>query len=325
MTPEANVFIVVNLGCEMLYVIDQRLKAQKISAEKSTEVVRDITSVFLDPKLIERLIIGSQQQKSLITAEHCKFMLADIACCSLMRLDDASMGKLWNLMTMIFKWQMFVTKHPQHLLDITFRHLDGMGKMHPEVKKSILVDYTKNTLLDFWNSSGETIQLGIYKTIKSWLECFNIKISLLLRLGFQAMDASFYRDPKESYFEEFTNQAGDNIYTKSMEIAAAMRGKTEETQRNRIENLQVQLNVSSSVTDQAKKNIFLDDFQIEKESPSSKGTSSSTPAEFVQLKPLYNPLNSSWEDFVGRRSSQSVSSSTDGCEKNIHTLLPKSK
>lgn len=31
----ATPFIVVNLGCEMLYVIEQRLKAQEISPDKS--------------------------------------------------------------------------------------------------------------------------------------------------------------------------------------------------------------------------------------------------------------------------------------------------
>lgn len=33
----ANPFLIINLGCEMLYVIDQRLKAQCITLEKSTQ------------------------------------------------------------------------------------------------------------------------------------------------------------------------------------------------------------------------------------------------------------------------------------------------
>lgn len=35
--PRANVFLLVNLGCEMLYVIDQRLKAQNIAEDKSVQ------------------------------------------------------------------------------------------------------------------------------------------------------------------------------------------------------------------------------------------------------------------------------------------------
>lgn len=32
-----NLFIILNLGCEMLYVIDQRLKAQAIPLDKSAQ------------------------------------------------------------------------------------------------------------------------------------------------------------------------------------------------------------------------------------------------------------------------------------------------
>lgn len=32
-----NLFLVLNLGCEMVYVIDQRLMAQKVAADKSAQ------------------------------------------------------------------------------------------------------------------------------------------------------------------------------------------------------------------------------------------------------------------------------------------------
>lgn len=34
---KGNIFLVLNLGCEMMYVIDQRLKAQRITVEKSAQ------------------------------------------------------------------------------------------------------------------------------------------------------------------------------------------------------------------------------------------------------------------------------------------------
>lgn len=37
MPPRTNIFLIINLGCEMLYVIDQRLKAQSITLEKSAQ------------------------------------------------------------------------------------------------------------------------------------------------------------------------------------------------------------------------------------------------------------------------------------------------
>ena len=37
MPPTVNLFLVLNLGSEMLYVIDQRLRAQSIALDKSAQ------------------------------------------------------------------------------------------------------------------------------------------------------------------------------------------------------------------------------------------------------------------------------------------------
>ncbi|KAM8711214.1 hypothetical protein ACLKA7_000364 [Drosophila subpalustris] len=240
--PRANVFLLVNLGCEALFVIDQRLKAQEIALDKSVQVIHDVTSVLLEPKFMESLINGSVHSNAqLLTAEHCKFMLNDIATCSLMRLDETSMDKLWNLMTMVYKWQLFVSRHQHNLLDITFRHLDAVNKMYPDAKRHMLIDFSKNTLLDFWNSCGEEQQLSIYRTNKAWLECFNTKISLLIRLGFQAMDGSFINALDQSHYLDYVKCIGDNIYTKSSE---QQKERERDREPNRIDQLAAQLNIN---------------------------------------------------------------------------------
>ncbi|EDW10236.2 protein OSCP1 [Drosophila mojavensis] len=243
LNPRANVFILVNLGCEALYVIDQRLKAQQIAADKSLQVIHDVTSVLLEPKFIESLINGSMHSNAqLLTADHCKFMLNDIATCSLMRLDETSMEKLWNLMTMVYKWQLFVSRHQHHLLDITFRHLDAISRLYPDAKRHMLIDYTKNTLLDFWNACGEEHQLSIYRTNKAWLECFNTKISLLIRLGFQAMDGSFLTPTDQSHYEDYAQCIGDNIYMKNNELMQ----QQQQREPNRIDQLAAQLSINQT-------------------------------------------------------------------------------
>lgn len=201
--------------------------------------MREITSLLLDPKFLDRVMVGTEELKSLLTAEYCKFILKDIACGSMMRLDEQSMGKLWDLMTMIFKWQLYLSKYPQHLLEVTFRHLDGISKLFPEVKKTILVDYTKNKILDYWNLQSEFQQRNIYVTVKSWLECFNIKIAVLIRLGFQGEDAIFIPDCEESYFEDFRNSLGDNIYIKSSEIAQSRKEDVEKLSKDETEEVPV--------------------------------------------------------------------------------------
>ncbi|KAH8299991.1 hypothetical protein KR044_008402, partial [Drosophila immigrans] len=226
-----------------LFVIDQRLKAQQIESDKSVQVIHDVISVLLEPKFLESLINGSvHSEAQLLTAEHCKFMLNDIATCSLMRLTETSMDKLWNLMTMVYKWQLFVSQHQHNLLDITFRHLDAINKLHPDARRHMLIDFSKNTLLDFWNSCGEEHQLSIYRTNKAWLECFNTKISLLIRLGFQAMDGSFNNAVDQSHYLEYAQCIGDNIYTKSSELAQ----QQPQQEPNRMDQLAAQLSIGQT-------------------------------------------------------------------------------
>ncbi|KAJ8714955.1 hypothetical protein PYW08_004936 [Mythimna loreyi] len=100
----ATPFLAVNLGCEMIFVIDQRLKAQNISLDKSEKVLTDVATVLLHPKLLDELFTPQP------VAAHAliKQLLQDIATSSIMKLDDYSMSKLWDLMTMIFKWQLSV-------------------------------------------------------------------------------------------------------------------------------------------------------------------------------------------------------------------------
>ncbi|XP_030388249.1 protein OSCP1 [Scaptodrosophila lebanonensis] len=229
----------------MLYVIDQRLKAQQIAADKSVQVIHDVTTVLLEPKFIDSLLNGSTHGNAqLITADHCKFMLNDIATCSLMRLDEQSQAKLWNLMTMMYKWQLFMSGHQHHLLDITFRHLDSINKLYPDAKRHMLIDFTKNTLLDFWNACGEEQQLSIYRTNKAWLQCFNTKISLLMRLGFQTLDGSFLREVDQSYFQNFVQGIGENIYIKSNELVQQQEHLSRATNsKSGMDQLAAQLNI----------------------------------------------------------------------------------
>lgn len=333
-------FLLVNLGCEMLYVVDQRLKAQEIGVEKSTQgklcnqknlifkhflaVMRETTSVLLDPNFLERAMVGAEELKTLLTADYCKFILRDIACSSLMRLDEQSMGKLWDLMTMIFKWQLFLSKYPQHLLEITFRHLDGVSNLYPEVKKTILVDYTKNKLLDYWNVQSELQQRNIYVTVKSWLECFNVKIAVLIRLGFQGEDAIFITDVSESYFSEFRSTLGANIYLKSYELASSRKedlenmSKEEEPVKN-YNSLATQLNCQDrSSMNLFGRNIIFDELEFDLEhgmhkddhfrtKPENKKERKSNTDDFVKIRTATASTGAgsssmtSWEDIVINR------------------------
>ncbi|EDW00720.1 protein OSCP1 [Drosophila grimshawi] len=264
LNPRANVFILVNLGCEALYVIDQRLKAQQISTEQCVQVIHDVTTVLLEPKFLESIINGSMHSNAqLLTADQCKFMVNDIATCSVMRLDELSMEKLWNLMTMVYKWQLFVSRHQHHLLDITIRHLDGISKLYPDAKRHMLIDFSKNTLLDFWNACGEEQQLSIYRSNKAWLQCFNVKISLLIRLGFQALDGSFLPVLDHGLYKDYVQCIGDNIFV----ISNKQQQQQQQQQRepNRMDQLAAQLSVGQTSSSAGEDLQAMDANQLQKQ------------------------------------------------------------
>ncbi|XP_065091931.1 protein OSCP1 [Ochlerotatus camptorhynchus] len=213
-----NLFIILNLGSEMLYVIDQRLKAQAIPLDKSAQVLREITEVLLDPKFLH--YISTAYQHNMLTVQQTRILLTDIACCSLMRLDVNSMDKLWDLMIMIFKWQMYLTnKSAQALMDLTFRHLDGIGRLIPEMRKQILIDNVKKSLIEIWEPLCEDDQIIVHRRVYKWLKPYTTKISILIRMGLQKSDGEFELSPHSNvFYNYYINNIGENIYSKTANL-----------------------------------------------------------------------------------------------------------
>ncbi|GAB0093073.1 uncharacterized protein DMENIID0001_081250 [Sergentomyia squamirostris] len=245
-----NVFLVINLGCEMLYVIDQRLKAQHVNLEKSAQVLRDLTGVLLDPKFLTQLISTTEGPENLLTSQQCRLLMWDIASCSLMRLDTTSYEKLWDLMVILFKWQLHIaSSHPEKLLEVTLRHLDGIGKLMTEMKKSILIDCAKKTLIDFWDVLGSAERMRILKSLMKWLRPFRVKISILLRLGLQQNDGKFVDIAPDDQRQFYALSIGENIYAKSANMGKS-RSPSGQLQASSLSTLQASTNDLTALADQ---------------------------------------------------------------------------
>ncbi|XP_037044919.1 protein OSCP1 [Bradysia coprophila] len=249
---KGNLFLVLNLGCEMLYVIDQRLKAQRITLEKSAQVLRDLTCVLLDPKFLAQFL-HQHPDEHLLTPHQIRILLSDIACCSLMRLDINSMDKLWDLMVMVFKWQLTVSSNdPQRLVDITFRHMDGVGRLIPETRKTMLIDCGKRLIIEYWDEI--TDKNVVVQSVAQFLQPFNVKISILIRLGFQRTDSTFETNIGDrEHFQYYVNNVGENIYAKH--AYSVVRSMVDRTQKEKpaensreIDSLVEQLNINRNST-----------------------------------------------------------------------------
>ncbi len=62
--------------------------------------------------------------------KHELFLLfREIAHVSIMKLNDTSMGKLYDLMVMVFKYQLYFAAQPRDILLITLNHLDSLRRL----------------------------------------------------------------------------------------------------------------------------------------------------------------------------------------------------
>ncbi|XP_044801181.1 protein OSCP1 isoform X3 [Bubalus bubalis] len=178
----------LNLGGEMLYILDQRLRAQNIPGDKArkdewTEVDRkrvmnDIISTMFNQKFMDELF----KPQELYSKKALRTVYDRLAHASIMRLNQASMDKLYDLMTMAFKYQVLLCPRPKDVLLVTLNHLDaikGLIQDSPTILHQ--VDKTFRQLTDIYGglSAGE-FQL-IRQTLLIFFQDLHIRVSIFLK------------------------------------------------------------------------------------------------------------------------------------------------
>ncbi|XP_074236629.1 protein OSCP1 isoform X3 [Saimiri boliviensis] len=179
----------LNLGGEMLYILDQRLRAQNIPGDKArrdewTEldrkrVLNDIISTMFNRKFMEELF----KPQELYSKKALRTIYERLAHASIMKLNQASMDKqLYDLMTMAFKYQVLLCPRPKDVLLVTFNHLDtikGFIRDSPTILQQ--VDETFRQLIEIYGglSAGE-FQL-IRQTLLIFFQDLHIRVSMFLK------------------------------------------------------------------------------------------------------------------------------------------------
>ncbi|XP_055258180.1 protein OSCP1 isoform X3 [Moschus berezovskii] len=82
----------LNLGGEMLYILDQRLRAQNIPGDKARKVMNDIISTMFNQKFMEELF----KPQELYSKKALRTVYDRLAHASIMRLNQASMDKIYG-------------------------------------------------------------------------------------------------------------------------------------------------------------------------------------------------------------------------------------
>ncbi|XP_053101640.1 protein OSCP1 isoform X2 [Hemicordylus capensis] len=178
----------LNLGGEMLYILDQRLRAQSIPGEKARKVMNDIITTMFNEKFMEELF----KPQELYTRKALRAVYERLAHASIMRLNPPSMDKLYDLMTMAFKYQVLLCPRPKDILLITFNHLDAIKDFIQDSPRILnQVDETFRQIIDTYGplSAGE-FQL-IRQTLLIFFQDIHIRVSIFLKDKVQNSNGHF--------------------------------------------------------------------------------------------------------------------------------------
>ncbi|KYM79123.1 Protein OSCP1 [Atta colombica] len=232
MSLHSTPILYLNMGGEMLYVLRQRLKAQKIDVDKTIQgedtlesifsnifqkysilliLLDDVTAALLNPKILSPIF----EDSPMIGISELRTTLESVALSSIMKLDRSSMDKLFDLMIMMVKYQLKVATGPREIILITLNHIDGMRDIVNDVNAQKCVSMVQQMVVSFYGCLTFEEVWNVRENCLKELEPYHVRVSILLRRGLQNDDASFNVVP----------QKYDEKYVKHGNILATMRIK----------------------------------------------------------------------------------------------------
>ncbi|XP_043993909.1 protein OSCP1-like [Gambusia affinis] len=190
--------VFINLGGEMLYILDQRLRALNTSEDQSEtgvwsqrdrkRVLNDVVGTMFSKSFMDELLKPQQ----LYSHRTMKTVLTRLAHSSIMRLNPASMDRLYELMIMAFKYQVLLSPRPRDLLLVSYNHLDAARAFVRDTPAVLnQVDETHRKIIEVYSrlSDGE-FQL-LRQTLLTFLQDMHTRVSVFLKNQIQNPSGRF--------------------------------------------------------------------------------------------------------------------------------------
>ncbi|XP_075995586.1 protein OSCP1a [Genypterus blacodes] len=172
----------INLGGEMIYILDQRLQATISAEQKSDTVLNDIIGAIFSKAFMDELL----KPQLLYSHNTLKVVLTRLAHASIMRLNSASMDRLYELMIMAFKYQIFLCPRPKDLLLITYNHIDAIRHFVKDIPViSNQVDEAHRKIIEAYSSLSEGEFQLLRQTLLIFFQDTHVRVSLLLNIKVQ--------------------------------------------------------------------------------------------------------------------------------------------
>lgn len=187
-----------NLGGEMMYILRQRLQAQKIGKEKADQVLTDVLSNLVRSRsywLRTFLSNAEARVDSLLLKVPFESV---ISCSTIMKLSPCSYDKLYDLMVGVFKWQVARCPLPSSLMLLSLNHITSLISMAAAISPGLrnLVKEMHDSFVQQFSSLNKYQWFVLRNLLLSRaLAGVRTRVSILIREQKQDSDSGFYIIP----------------------------------------------------------------------------------------------------------------------------------
>lgn len=152
-------------------------------------VLNEILSTLANRPFITDMFSRSVGLDSQLTV---KSLLEKIVHSSIMRLGSSSIDKLYELIFMSVKYQMFTATEPQQLFDITLAHIESWSLMTDDPEILLQIQHAQSLLISTYKNLSAWTWMDIRNSLLNYLLPNKTRVTIFLKRG--------YQDPTKAYF-----------------------------------------------------------------------------------------------------------------------------
>lgn len=172
----------------MLYILEQRLTAQKVLPDRAVKVMRDILSRMLE----ERCLVELFRPQKVLTKRSLRSIFEQLAHSSIMKLNHSAMDKLYDLMMMAVKYQVLLSKSGEEVLLVSLNHLDTIrGFMGNSKEHCDMVDNACRLFKEFYSGVSSAQLMLMRHMILELFQDTNKRVSIFLKNKAQMQSGHF--------------------------------------------------------------------------------------------------------------------------------------
>mmetsp|Transcript_41609 Transcript_41609/g.114707 ORF Transcript_41609/g.114707 Transcript_41609/m.114707 type:complete len:390 (+) Transcript_41609:97-1266(+) len=179
--------LIVNMGGEMVYILEQRLQAQKIPEPKGQKVLNDVVRTMYYSRFIDELF----KPQEMYSMKSTRQIFDRLAHSSIMRLNESSMDKLFDLMAMGFKYQIMSCSVPREIVDVTMNHLTALKRLVGGNQQLLdLLDECVRQMTASYENMTTAGYMSMRQCLCTFFQDRKVKVSLFLHDHTQNHDGS---------------------------------------------------------------------------------------------------------------------------------------